>query len=122
MAHSSEYTITKVAVIGTGVIGSSWTTLFLAKGYKVVVSDPAPGAAEKLSKYIKSEWPTIKQIGLAEGASPSNYEFVEDITKHLHDVDFVQEVSPRQPQRVRNVVLILVTRMPLNIPTSKPSS
>lgn len=89
----SETPVKKIAVVGTGVIGSSWTTLFLAKGYRVIVSDPAPGAEEKLSNYIESEWPRIAQIGLAEGASPSNYELVEDITQHLHDVDFVQEVS-----------------------------
>lgn len=103
MAHPSENTIHKVAVVGTGVIGSSWTTLFLAKGYKVVVSDPAPSAAEKLARYIESEWPRIEQIGLAEGASPNNYEFVEDITYHLHDVDFVQEVSPREPPKTADL-------------------
>ena len=31
-----------VAVIGVGVIGASWTTLFLAHGLNVVVSDPRP--------------------------------------------------------------------------------
>ena len=31
-----------VAVIGAGVIGASWTALFLAHGLKVVVNDPRP--------------------------------------------------------------------------------
>ena len=36
--------IKRVAVIGTGVIGASWTALFLAKGLEVVAMDVAPTA------------------------------------------------------------------------------
>ena len=32
----------QVAIVGTGVIGASWTALFLAKGLHVVATDPAP--------------------------------------------------------------------------------
>jgi 3-hydroxyacyl-CoA dehydrogenase len=85
--------IRTVGVVGTGVIGSSWTTLFLSKGLKVIVSDPAPGAKEHLDEYIKKAWPEMKRIGLDPGASPSNYEFVDDVANHLDEVDFVQEVS-----------------------------
>lgn len=84
--------IKKIAVIGTGVIGSSWTTLFLSKGFQVIVSDPAPNAKENLSNFIKAEWPRMQRLGLSSTADPSNYEVVDDITHHLHDVDFVQEV------------------------------
>lgn len=34
----------QVAVIGAGVIGSSWAALFLAAGHRVKVYDPAPTA------------------------------------------------------------------------------
>jgi ketoreductase RED1 len=30
-----------VTVVGAGVIGASWTALFLAKGMTVTISDPA---------------------------------------------------------------------------------
>jgi len=36
--------ITRVAAIGTGTIGASWTAEFLARGQTVSASDPAPGA------------------------------------------------------------------------------
>ena len=89
----AQQSIRKVAVCGTGVIGSSWTTLFLAMGYRVIVADPAPDAKSKLSQFIESEWPRIEKVGIVEGARPDNYDFVQDITHHLDDVDFVQEVS-----------------------------
>ena len=84
--------INTVGVIGTGVIGASWTALFLAKGLKVIVSDPAPGAEEKLTAYLAKQWPVLERIGLSFSASLSNYQFVSDIDSHLGSVDFVQEV------------------------------
>ena len=33
--------ITRVAIVGAGVIGASWATAFLARGMIVVASDPA---------------------------------------------------------------------------------
>jgi 3-hydroxyacyl-CoA dehydrogenase len=84
--------IKTVGVLGTGVIGSSWTTLFLAKGLKVIVSDPAPGAQQHLEDFIQKQWPLMQRVGLALGASASNFKFVEDVSDHLDEVDFVQEV------------------------------
>ena len=90
--------IQTVGVIGTGVIGASWTALFLAKGLHVIVSDPAPGAEKKLAAYLEKEWPVLERLGLASNASLSNYEFVSDIDSHLESVDFVQEVLDEHRQ------------------------
>ncbi len=57
--------IKRVAVIGTGVIGASWTALFLAKGLNVVATDVAPGAEGRLNKYIDEAWPALVSLGLA---------------------------------------------------------
>ncbi len=84
--------IRTVGVVGTGVIGSSWITLFLAKGLKVVVSDPAPGSLGMLKSYIAREWASMQKLGLAAGANQSNFEFVEDVSDYLAEVDFIQEV------------------------------
>ena len=85
--------IKTVGVCGTGVIGASWTGLFLAKGMRVLVSDPAPGADEKLDAHLHEMWPVLQRIGLGSGASLSNYQFVgASLDEHLGEVDFVQEV------------------------------
>ena len=85
--------IATVGVCGTGVIGASWTGLFLSKGMQVLVSDPAPGAKEKLDAHLKEIWPALERIGLGPGASLSNYKFVgASLDDHLDQVDFVQEV------------------------------
>lgn len=81
-----------VGVIGTGTIGASWTALFLSKGIKVIVSDPAPGAKENLHKYLQNQWPMLERLGLHESASINNWEFVDDVVNHLDNVDYIQEV------------------------------
>lgn len=84
--------IRTVAIIGTGVIGASWTALFLARGLKVLVTDPAPDAEKNLEIYLKAQWPTLTQIGLSEGASIQNYTFVNSLDNYFGEVDFIQEV------------------------------
>ena len=39
MAESKP--VRRITIVGTGVIGASWTALFLAKGLQVVATDPA---------------------------------------------------------------------------------
>ena len=87
--------IKNVGVIGTGVIGSSWVALFLAKGLNVTVTGPAPGAREKLDAYLKREWSTLGRIGVDPHASLANYKWVDSIDDHLEGLDFVQEVGNR---------------------------
>ena len=49
--------ISRVAVIGTGTIGASWTALFLAKGLKVVATDPGANAEGSLRQFVEAAWP-----------------------------------------------------------------
>jgi 3-hydroxyacyl-CoA dehydrogenase len=44
MTPHSATAVRRVAVIGAGTIGASWTAWFLSRGLEVVASDPAPGA------------------------------------------------------------------------------
>ncbi|KAI5235679.1 putative hydroxyacyl-CoA dehydrogenase [Aureobasidium subglaciale] len=89
--------IKTVGIVGTGVIGASWTGLFLAAGLRVLVSDPAPGSKQKLDKYLQSIWPDLKKIGLAPGASLDNYQFVGTSLKdHYSKIDFIQENAPEK--------------------------
>ena len=61
--------VERIAVVGTGVIGASWTALFLAKGLHVIATDPAPQAEASLKKFVEGAWPALRRVGLAPGAS-----------------------------------------------------
>lgn len=85
--------IKTVGVIGTGVIGASWTALFLAKGLKVIVTDPAPEAEAKLREYLQKQCSKIPNAQVTTDDCFKNLKFVKDIDTYLGDVDLIQEVS-----------------------------
>src|ERR1700730_15253872 len=88
--------IRRIAIIGTGVIGASWSSLFLAKGLQVVATDPAPNAEAVLRKFVETAWPALKRLGLSPGASQSNLTFTADLPQALAGVDLVQENGPER--------------------------
>jgi 3-hydroxyacyl-CoA dehydrogenase len=89
----SSTPIRTVGVIGTGVIGSSWTALFLAKGLKVIVTDPAPGAEAKLHDYLQKHCSEIPNALVSPDDCLNNFTFVNEIDSYLGDIDLIQEVS-----------------------------
>lgn len=91
--------IKTVGVVSTGVIGSSFTALFLSRGLRVLVCSPsgAPDSEAKLSAYLARIWPTLDPATLAPGASLSNWTFVGTSLDGYYDqVDFIQENSPEK--------------------------
>ena len=48
--------IHRIAIVGTGVIGASWAAQYLARGFDVVATDPAPDAEAKLRQYVDDAW------------------------------------------------------------------
>src|ERR1700731_2327179 len=88
--------IRRIAIIGTGVIGASWSSLFLAKGLQVVATDPAPNAEAALRKFVETAWPALKRLGLSPGASQSNLTFTVDLAQALAGADLVQENGPER--------------------------
>src|SRR6059036_197272 len=57
--------VRRVAIVGTGVIGASWAAQYLARGFDVVATDPAPNAEANLRKYVADAWPALTTIGLS---------------------------------------------------------
>src|ERR1700752_4191215 len=88
--------IRRIAIIGTGVIGASWTALYLAKGLQVVATDIAPNAEAALKNFVETAWPALKRLGLSPGASQSNLKFTPDIAQALAGADLVQENGPER--------------------------
>src|SRR6201987_993990 len=93
---SNTKPIRRVAIIGTGVIGASWTALFLAKGLDVVATDVAPDAEAALRRFVKAAWPALERLGLAPGASQTHLAFTPDLPTALRTADFVQENGPER--------------------------
>src|ERR1700754_4294035 len=95
---NSQNTVQRVAIVGTGTIGASWATHYLAQGFDVTATDPAPGAEAALRTYVEGAWEGAKTLGLAPGASPDRLKFTSDMRAALADADFVQENAPERPE------------------------
>src|SRR5258706_14289065 len=88
--------VRRIAILGSGVIGASWTALFLAKGLQVVATDIAPNAEAALRKFVETAWPARKRLGLSPGASQPNLKFTADLAQALAGADLVQENGPER--------------------------
>ena len=89
--------IKKIAIVGTGVIGASWAAQYLARGFDVVATDPAPNAEANLRKYVDEAWEQLKDIGLSPGASRDRLSFTANMKEALSKADLVQENGPERP-------------------------
>src|SRR5882757_4430839 len=89
--------IRRIAVVGTGVIGASWAAEYLARGFDVVATDPAPNAESNLRKLIDEAWKDLTRIGLWKSASRDRLSFTTNMKEALSEADLVQENGPERP-------------------------
>jgi 3-hydroxyacyl-CoA dehydrogenase len=89
--------IKRIAIVGTGVIGASWAAQYLARGFDVVATDPAPNAEANLRKYVDEAWELLTSIGLSAGASRDRLSFTTNMKDALAKADLVQENGPERP-------------------------
>jgi 3-hydroxyacyl-CoA dehydrogenase len=94
---SFDKPIRRIAIVGTGVIGASWAAQYLARGFDVIATDPAPNAEANLHNYVDEAWPALTEIGLSPGASRDRLSFTADMKEALSQADFVQENGPERP-------------------------
>jgi len=86
---STQEPVQRIAIVGTGTIGASWATHYLAQGFDVTATDPAPGAEAALRSYVEGAWEGVTKLGLAPGASPDRLKFTSDMTQALADAERV---------------------------------
>ena len=84
------------AVLGAGVIGMSWTALFLASGRNVAVFDTLASAEQATRNYVAMAWPAMEALGLVKSGAPGEMTFHRSAAAAVRDADFVQENVPER--------------------------
>jgi ketoreductase RED1 len=90
----------RATVVGGGVIGISWTALFLAHGLQVTVCDPLPDVAERVRAGLREIAPTLARLGLPVDALTGGTDalrFEPGVTSAVAGSDLVQENGPERP-------------------------
>jgi 3-hydroxyacyl-CoA dehydrogenase len=122
MARPAVKDATTAAVIGTGLIGGAWATLFLASGLDVRASDPSPQGEAHLHKIIERGWPVMKRLGLKPGADPGRVSFFKDPREAVRGAHFVQENAPEKLDLKIDVLAELDAAMPADVVLSSSTS
>ena len=63
--------MTKIGIVGSGLIGRAWATVFCSHGFDVTLYDPAPGAAPAAKKFIAKSLRELETFGLVKEAKAS---------------------------------------------------
>jgi len=88
--------IEQTAIIGAGVIGSSWAALFLAAGHHVDVYEPAPDGEQKVREFIEAAWPTLERLEMTQKGDPGKITFHHSAKAAVAEAQFIQECVPEQ--------------------------
>lgn len=87
----------RVAVLGAGLIGRSWTALFLAAGHDVAIYDPADNVEDLVREGIDSAWPMLQRLGLTTEERPTaTLTFYADPSEAVKGAAFIQESVPER--------------------------
>ncbi|AGR71558.1 3-hydroxyacyl-CoA dehydrogenase NAD-binding domain-containing protein [Burkholderia pseudomallei] len=108
--------IQRIAVVGAGVIGASWTAFYLSKGFDVAVTDPAPGARERLDAALANF------LGERAGTLASRVAFEPTLDAALEGADFVQENGPEHLDFKRELYRRIDARLPAHVLVASSSS
>ena len=94
--------VKKIAVIGTGVIGASWTAFFLYQGFTVNAYDPAPNAEQNLRSRVTTYLQDLFELAHVTANTAdveqllAQLSFKHDIAAAVWDADFIQENGPER--------------------------
>ncbi|MDR5761417.1 3-hydroxyacyl-CoA dehydrogenase [Caballeronia sp. LZ035] len=92
--------MTRIAVVGCGVVGSSWALVFARAGFEVAVWDASAAAVEQALAFVRSGSESLAKAGLGNGDD------VDTIVARLRPcalleealagADYVQESAPER--------------------------
>ncbi|MFT2019730.1 3-hydroxyacyl-CoA dehydrogenase NAD-binding domain-containing protein [Streptomyces sp. 796.1] len=114
--------VRRVACVGAGVIGGGWAAHFLARGYDVTAWDPAPDAEARLRRLIDAAWPAVRELGLADGASPDRLTVTGTLEEAVSEAQFVQESAPEKLELKQSLLADLDAATPADVVIASSTS
>jgi L-gulonate 3-dehydrogenase len=94
-----ESAMTKVAVIGAGLIGRAWSIVFARAGFEVALWDQFPLQMEAAVDFIADRLPELHSAGLLDDAPNvvlTRIRPMKSLWDSVHDADHVQENGPEK--------------------------
>lgn len=97
MPRPDPRSVSRVALVGTGLIGAGWAALMLARGLHVHAIDPVVEAEDRLRTTIVDMWPSLVDLEQVTGPPDlSRLTFAAAPGAELEGIDLVQENAPEK--------------------------
>ncbi len=97
----------RIAVIGCGVVGSSWALVFARAGFDVAVHDATPAAIQQTLDFVRSSIASLVEEGLGGDESAdvicARLHACATLEEALNGVDYVQESAPERVEIKREL-------------------
>ena len=103
MLNQSPEAVRRICCIGAGPIGGGWAAHYLAQGYQVTSYLHDAAEYDALKSLIDTAWPSLTEIGLADGASLDNFSWTTDLADAVKDAEFIQESIPEVLELKQNL-------------------
>ena len=110
-----------IGILGGGLIGQSWASLYCAFGLDVTVFDPDPNVQTALADFVESAWPHLRALGHTNSEHPVQPKFSTDIAS-LEPTDFIQECGPDRIETKRKIIADAEAVIGPNVPIASSTS
>ena len=117
--------MTRIALVGTGVVGGSWSLVFARAGLEVTAFDPAPGAAGRVVDFVRAALADLVAQGISARepaeAVLARVKVASSLEAALDGADYVQESVPERLEIKRALYPLLDAAPPATILASSTS-
>jgi carnitine 3-dehydrogenase len=96
--------VTRIGIVGTGLIGAGWTALFLRQGYTVKAWDPAPCFEEALLTRLRRIFQRLRLEPAEQARLLAAVDCSPSAQAAATDVDFIQESAPEDVETKRRII------------------
>jgi ketoreductase RED1 len=103
-----------LGIVGAGTIGLSWTTLMLAKGHTVRVTDPRPDLETAVHDAVREFAPTVPGFTGSAEELLSRLEIVGSVEEAVDGVHAVQENGPERLEFKQDLFATIEKSAPAN--------
>lgn len=88
--------MTKIGIVGAGLIGRSWATVFAGHGFDVALYDPSAKAAEAAKSHILTELRNLADLGIiaADPQAERRISIADNLAATVQGAALVQESGP----------------------------
>lgn len=92
--------MTKITLVGCGLVGGSWALVFARAGFDVTLYDPSPASLKAAIDFATSAAASLAKQDLLNGQTPADVlgrlKPATNLAEAVQDADYIQESAPER--------------------------